>query len=630
MKFITIFLRIAVLYALVAGLPPAIAFAQALPSVIQEEENPVPFYGTWTLDGQVYNAVWNNGALATLTVQSFTPASVIINRTDIPGSVSYGMTAVYTGQISSAGNSILNGSVTWTWPGHYGYPATGSWSAYWSLPTPQITFVDPVPQLIRSGAVIPTGDPDDDNLLATLGRVVGGVAADGVTELLIRISGINVGDQLTLSLTGDDLTGSTNDDGALGVPGDPNFPSENVTVTAVNTSQGPMAFAVYRAPIDFPRPTKNQDKGAASRAVSIQVQPPSGGAINATVAILRPPVVLVHGVWSSAKETWEAFCPLYSACANRDTRFSVSEVDYSYVVKQIQQETIKANALGFAFNAPDVLSQLRNAVQLFKYGNNPAGIQTAAVQADVVAHSMGGDITRTIALPNNPRYSFYVDLNFKSGDVHKLITIDTPHLGTPVAKQLLDPRNACVARIVTNHGSSVISTIFIDGQDVTGAVYDLSGDGHGVVLSAALARLKQQGVAHLLPVAMISAEEDEINLETLDTCWACVARIARTVFWCEMAPLTQYMRSKLWQGVFSDNFYHSPGDDALVSYASQVNNETSEPQFIFSGLIHSPGTESLGFQQPTVLTDGGLVPNAVIGILNTPITDISVFIPTTP
>jgi uncharacterized repeat protein (TIGR03803 family) len=488
----------------------------------------------------------------------------------------------------------------------------------------QVTLVDPVPQLLRSGAVIPVGDPNDNNILATQGGIVTGVAADGVSQLLIRVSGINAGDQVTITLKGDDLTGLTSDDGGLDIAGGTDFSSESVSVSAVSTSQGPMAFAVYRAPIDFPRPTKQQDKGSASRSVSIQVQPASGGTVTSVVTILRPPVVLIHGLWSSALDSWGAFCPLFIGCKNPDSRFSVSAVDYNYIVGYLDGAPIKANALGFQFNAPNVLGQLRGSIDRFKRGNNRLGIQAAAVQADVVAHSMGGDITRTFALQQG--LGFYVNTNFDSGDVHKLITIDTPHLGTPVATQLLDNKNSCIAALMNDFHNSVISHVTINGQQVSGAVFDLSGDGYlGGTLSPALTALQQQG-PHPLVAALIASEENAINLTGLDSCRGCLVFLAHHAPWCRSEPLTQLMYSQLWQGVFSSGGHQSPGDDALVPFVSQLNGSTStSDQQMFLGLIHSPGTKDLGFLGPSVLDEGGLVPNEVIGILNTPITDMSVF-----
>jgi hypothetical protein len=110
-----------------------------IPNVIHEHESTV--YGTWTWHSGgpngYYNATWQEAlgpAIATITIESFTAKSVVLDRTDTAASVSAGLTAVYTGQISSAGDSIVNGRVTWTWPGHAGYPTTGVWTASWAAP----------------------------------------------------------------------------------------------------------------------------------------------------------------------------------------------------------------------------------------------------------------------------------------------------------------------------------------------------------------------------------------------------------------------------------------------------------------------------------------------------------------
>lgn len=53
----------------------------------------------------------------------------------------------------------------------------------------------------------------------------------------------------------------------------------------------------------------------------------------------------------------------------------------------------------------------------------------AVVQADVVAHSMGGDIARVMPTVTG----FANQTNYGLGPVHKLITIGTPHQGSPLA-----------------------------------------------------------------------------------------------------------------------------------------------------------------------------------------------------
>ncbi len=109
------------------SLPPV-----ANAGVIYECEN--SFCGAWTWDNGHYVGRWDNGAIATLTVQSFTAQSVILNRTDTSLSVSSGLTAIYMGKISGQGNSIVDGSVTYTWPGHGSFPQTLTWGGIWGAP----------------------------------------------------------------------------------------------------------------------------------------------------------------------------------------------------------------------------------------------------------------------------------------------------------------------------------------------------------------------------------------------------------------------------------------------------------------------------------------------------------------
>jgi PGAP1-like protein len=97
-----------------------------------------------------------------------------------------------------------------------------------------------------------------------------------------------------------------------------------------------------------------------------------------------------------------------------------------------------------------------------------------AVQADVVAHSMGGDIARTMAGLS----AFTSQNNYGLGSVHKQITIGTPHTGTQLAFDLLpgpagDP-NACVRNAWNRFGGDVSSmTATVNGSTVDGAVGDL-------------------------------------------------------------------------------------------------------------------------------------------------------------
>lgn len=330
-----------------------------------------------------------------------------------------------------------------------------------------VFLIDPVPDLV-SGNAVKTSDQLQN--MVSFAKVVQGVAADGVTQLVIRIdAGSSAsGHQFAVTLSDDQgLSGSNiipNEDGALGLPGGTSFSSGQVIVTSGNADAKGLshAFAVYRAPLDFARPSgggfkkgvcqgvTRTDDLMACRSVSIQVQDITANTDFGTfpIIITRPMVSAIHGLWSNWIK-WKNFSPLISGNSS-DSRFFVHRANYDYPVvitastptyssKQLQRAS--ANSLGFQYNAAGVLTQINMYLAKFKNRGNPPSIPVAAVQADVVAHSMGGDIARTIASltqflsdPNNP--------NFGQGSIHKVITIDSPHLGSPLATKLLDANNA--------------------------------------------------------------------------------------------------------------------------------------------------------------------------------------------
>jgi hypothetical protein len=98
-------------YAIVEknGVPP--------PSVMRVCD-PVGSCGTWTWNNGHYDGSWSN-VTATLTVEKFTPESVIIRRVDTGARV--GFVYIYSGKISSQGNSILDGD----WLGEAGSRQAG-------------------------------------------------------------------------------------------------------------------------------------------------------------------------------------------------------------------------------------------------------------------------------------------------------------------------------------------------------------------------------------------------------------------------------------------------------------------------------------------------------------------------
>jgi len=91
------------------------------------EDSNVTICGTWTYneDNETFEAVWKNGAKATLKLRQFDGKSVRITRNDLSGA-SKGLQAHYTGRITPTG--IVDGKVTWSWGGR---TWSGTWKANW-------------------------------------------------------------------------------------------------------------------------------------------------------------------------------------------------------------------------------------------------------------------------------------------------------------------------------------------------------------------------------------------------------------------------------------------------------------------------------------------------------------------
>lgn len=77
---------------------------------------------TWSFSNNRAQATWANGSVAALTIEQF-GASVSIRRADTTGTVA-GLRALYTGVRNG---ERIDGTVSWTWPGHPG--GTTNWHA---------------------------------------------------------------------------------------------------------------------------------------------------------------------------------------------------------------------------------------------------------------------------------------------------------------------------------------------------------------------------------------------------------------------------------------------------------------------------------------------------------------------
>jgi pimeloyl-ACP methyl ester carboxylesterase len=236
----------------------------------------------------------------------------------------------------------------------------------------------------------------DPDILSLCGSDVGGTVTDGVTQLLLRVvSGLQ--GTACYSIT----SAAPPDQGTI-----------SAQVVATQASGGlDYGFSYYQSPDGYGDPS-------ASRTVQVQFAfAPSGGFSNTTtipgmLSVIRPPLVLIHGLWSDqgawseGAANWFRSGPYYASYA----------ADYG-----------STNASNFSANFPSVQTWVATGLQQAR------DLGFAATQADVVGHSMGGILTRLYAGSSQ----FLRNDNYNLGDVHRLVTLDTPHAGASLANLIV-------------------------------------------------------------------------------------------------------------------------------------------------------------------------------------------------
>ncbi|MEK6714494.1 MAG: alpha/beta fold hydrolase [Candidatus Omnitrophota bacterium] len=299
---------------------------------------------------------------------------------------------------------IHNGQVVWR-----GYDGS-DYEIYLAKPKAALEVLDGVD--FSAGREISN---DLERLAATKGTVVIGATADGITRLLLKLplSGL---DELTFSLEGEANPGENGTLRAI----DGSQEGNSIIVTSSNTSQGEIAFAIYQAPENFARQDHPEDQQVSERTISLKVKSNRSPDFEFTqeIKLVRPPVVLVHGLWSGPEMWWENGFVL--ALASEWPGILIFRVDYE-----------DTNARHFDVNKnkiKDIIAKIREQYRLKQA--YPEGI--AMVQVDVLGHSMGGLLAR-IYSASDKMYAdvkYKRDDNFWAGDINKLITLDSPHYGS--------------------------------------------------------------------------------------------------------------------------------------------------------------------------------------------------------
>jgi pimeloyl-ACP methyl ester carboxylesterase len=328
-----------------------------------------------------------------------------------------------------------------------------------------LEMLDPHSGLINtfSGEVFHTPDAR----LVSGGTPVRAAAADGVTEVLLR-SNVPGPGTAVFSVTSGAAT-----DGSLSADDGPPVWGPTATTNAVLINDKWHVFALYRSPPDFNRsgdpadPTDTTvDKRSA--ALSMVFTPTVGAPIqqDATIDIARPPVIVVPEIWSSCLSWSDASGILAPNPSDPRLRhFTVSCVDYQGISSKSLDD------LNQRITIPDAIDQ---ALQKLR----DAGV--AVTRADVIGHGMGGLLARRyIDEPSFIRFD-----NFNAGAINRLITMNTPHLGSRLADEFIRMRNDLKQRDLQDNtqlwpktkANLAMAGIFFDDADLDLALQQMGAN----------------------------------------------------------------------------------------------------------------------------------------------------------
>lgn len=406
--------------------------------------------------------------------------------------------------------------------------------------------------LLSSGSLSTVPD-----VLAVNGKMVDGVAADGVSQLLLRWKTPVAG---SASL---DITGVPSVVGTLStVSGDQT--GSPLAVSTVSTTSGDTLFALYTSPHQFVR----TDGTVPDRQVFVHVvfNPNTGPPLEFSVPIkiVRPPVLLVHGLWASRSD-WRDFGELGNS--DDDSRFFVRRANYP------SNGTFQIAALKVYQDIKETLANFKEIKKI------------AAVQVNIVAHGMGAPVVRFMPL----LVDFLNDARlptFNRGPVSRLITIAGMHQGTGMANYLVD--HSCVAGLV---GSSLFQQLPFLANLTNGALREVA------TCSASMNQVNAIGVTTPFPVHTITSEASNGYIMAVES------------FLNAIGPLScqDFKNFTMKEAVGTSH-------DLLVSTSSQRAglpvNQLTEVMPV-PNVVHSPPFSLLPFRDGAETSDQGIAMRAV-------------------
>ncbi|HEY3636696.1 MAG TPA: hypothetical protein VGK90_00995 [Rhizomicrobium sp.] len=302
-----------------------------------------------------------------------------------------------------------------------------------------------------------------------------------------------------------------------------------------------------------------------------------GDTENLSMPLVIPPLVLVHGLWGDKKSLSEAETYFRAAAPWSSAPDFVQPICYSLYLGF----DAKKDPLSKKGDPCEVTSRsaLKTEIDSLLATLDSGGIVGARV--DLLVHSMGGLVARNYASQAN-----YTSLrNRKQGQLHMIVTLNTPEIGSQLATALIHRRNDTrKAPLSTFQGlawealcgdTTFGQCLAANGDPInapglpvrTGAVYSLEPDGRALNNP----NLSGPNIANATWRAVSSTRPDNSALAfALDTL---------------IAALYKDPNGKNVPTV--DSILGNVPDDAIVTVASQTNGAAGKQLYTFAKLSHT-------------------------------------------